>query len=71
MDLYLAEEEIPVERLVAAIRRLTLAGEVVPVFCGSSLKNKGVQELLDGIVDLLPSPLDRPSVEGTGRDGEG
>jgi elongation factor G len=71
MDLYLAEEEIPVERLVAAIRRLTLAGEVVPVFCGSSLKNKGVQELLDGIVDLLPSPQDRPSVEGTGRDGEG
>ncbi len=71
MDLFLAEEEISPAMLQAAVRRVTLASELVPVFCGSSLKNKGVQELMDGIVDYLPSPLDRPAVEGTGKDGEG
>ena len=71
MDLYVAEDEIPVPQLMAAVRRLTLAGEVVPVFCGSALKNKGVQELMDGIVDYLPSPLDRPAVQGTDKDGQG
>ena len=71
MELFLAEQEIRAEQLTAAIRRVTLAGELIPVFCGSSLKNKGVQELLDGIVDFLPSPLDRPSIEGTSRSGEG
>lgn len=69
MDLYLAEEEISAEDLVAAIRRLTLAGSLVPVLCGSSLKNKGVQRLLDAIVDYLPSPLDRPEVQGLTADG--
>jgi elongation factor G len=71
MDLFLAEEEIPLELIKAAVRRVALAGELVPVFCGSSLKNKGVQELLDGIVDFLPSPLDRPAITGTDRDGNG
>ena len=60
-----------VEQLKAGIRRATLAGEIVPVFCGSALKNKGVQKLLDAIVEFLPSPLDRPAIAGTGKDGEG
>jgi elongation factor G len=71
MELFLAEEEISTEQLVAGLRRATLAGELVPVYCGSSLKNKGVQELLDGVVDFLPSPLDRPAIVGTDKDGQG
>ena len=70
-ELFLAETEPTVEQLMAGIRRATLAGELVPVFCGSALKNKGVQKLLDAIVDFLPSPLDRPPITGTGKDGEG
>ncbi len=70
MELFLEEEEISEEQLKAAIRRVTLSGELVPVFCGSSLKNKGVQKLLDAIVDFLPSPLDRPDVVGVTRDGD-
>ncbi len=70
MELFLGEEEISIEQLKAAIRRVTLSGDLVPVFCGSSLKNKGVQKLLDAIVDYLPSPLDRPAVTGLTKDGE-
>ncbi len=70
MELFLEEEEISVEQLIAAIRRVTLAGQLVPVFCGSSLKNKGVQKLLDAIVDFLPSPLDRPVINGLTVDGK-
>ena len=74
MDLYigsdLAEDEISTEQLVAAIRRVTLSGALVPVLCGSSLKNKGVKRLLDAIVDYLPSPLDRPEVAGLTTEGE-
>lgn len=70
MELFLGEEEISREQLLAAIRRATLAGKLVPVLCGSSLKNKGVQKLLDAIVDYLPSPLDRPEVSGLTRDGK-
>ena len=71
MELYLAEEDPSVAQLNAALRRATLAGLAVPVFCGSALKNKGVQKLMDGVVDFLPSPLDRPAIVGTGRDGTG
>jgi elongation factor G len=70
MELFLGEEEISIEQVKAAIRRVTLAGQLVPVLCGSSLKNKGVQKLLDAIVDFLPSPLDRPAVTGLTKDGD-
>lgn len=69
-DLFLAEEDPSLEQLKAGIRRATLAGQLVPVLCGSALKNKGVQKVLDAIVDYLPSPEDRPPIEGVrGQDG--
>ena len=61
---YLEGEEITVEELKAALRRATIRGELTPVYCGSSLKNKGVQPLLDAVVDFLPSPLDIAEVRG-------
>ncbi len=64
LALYLENADVPEAALRAAIRRATLAGQIIPVFCGSSLKNKGVQPLLDGIVDYLPSPADRPAITG-------
>ena len=64
-DLYLMGEEIPAEKIRAAIRKGTVAVKMVPVVCGTSYKNKGVQKLLDAIVDYMPSPLDVPPVEGT------
>ncbi len=64
MAKYLDGEEVTVDELRSAIRRCTLNLDIVPVFCGSALKNKGVQPLLDGVVDYLPSPADVPAVEG-------
>jgi len=64
MELYIQGEEIPPERIVKAIRKGTLNNKIVPVLCGSAFRNKGVQPLLDAIVDYLPSPLDLPPVEG-------
>jgi len=64
MEKYLAEEEIEALELRQAIRKSAVKLELVPVFCGSALKNKGIQPLLDGIVDYLPSPLDVPPVMG-------
>jgi elongation factor G len=64
MEAYLAEEVIDVKRLKAAIRKATLAISMTPVLCGSSFKNKGVQPLLDAVLDYLPSPLDVPPVQG-------
>ncbi len=69
MEDYLSGEFIEPERLKRAIRKATLGLEVVPVLCGAAFKNKGVQPLLDAIVDYLPSPLDVPAVEGTGPGG--
>ena len=63
MEAYFAQPELPVETLRAAIRRAVIAGKLVPVLCGSSLRNKGVQQLLDAVMWYLPSPLDRPPVE--------
>ncbi len=71
---YLADEPLSEEEIHGLIRKGTLALEIVPVFCGSALKNKGVQPLLDGIVRYMPSPLDVPPVKGvnplTGREEE-
>jgi elongation factor G len=64
-DKYLQGHDISVEALRAALRRAVLAGKCTPVFCGSSLRNKGVQPVLDAVVDLLPSPLDISAVKGT------
>lgn len=65
MEKYLGGEEIPLEDLKRELRRAVIAGEIVPVFTGTSLKNKGVQLVLDAVVDYLPSPLDIPPVKGT------
>ena len=65
MECYLGGEEITAAQLIAVIRRLTLELKAVPVLCGSALKNKGVQPLLDAIIDFLPSPLDVPPIQGT------
>ncbi|BAL00694.1 elongation factor G [Oscillibacter valericigenes Sjm18-20] len=64
MEAYLAGEDIPTEKIRAAIRRATVSNEMVPVTCGTSYKNKGVQKLLDAIVDYMPSPLDVPAIKG-------
>jgi elongation factor G len=64
VELILEEQEIPKERVVAAIRKATLEIKMTPVLCGSSFKNKGVQPLLDAVIDFLPSPLDVPPVQG-------
>ena len=63
MEAYLEGSAIDAQTLKTALRRAVLAGELVPVFCGSSLKNKGVQSLLDAVVDYLPSPVDAPPRE--------
>jgi elongation factor G len=65
VELILEEAEIPADTLKAAIRRATLDLKMTPVFCGSAFKNKGVQPLLDAVLDYLPSPLDVPAVSGT------
>ena len=62
--LYLEGEEISVDELKRALRKATIANQLVPVLCGSALKNKGVQRMLDAVVDYLPSPLDIPPVQG-------
>jgi elongation factor G len=64
LEMILEEQEVPAARLRQAIRAATLAAQLTPVLCGSSFKNKGVQPLLDAVIDYLPSPLDVPPVEG-------
>ncbi len=74
-ELFLEEAEIPVDKLKTALRKATLSIKLTPVLCGSSFKNKGVQPLLDAVLDYLPSPLEVPPIEGVipnkdGSDGE-
>ena len=64
MEKYFGGEELTVEEIKAAIRKLTVNSEIYPVFCGSAFKNRGVQPMLDAVIDYLPSPLDVPAVEG-------
>ncbi|MBB2945374.1 elongation factor G [Actinoplanes lutulentus] len=70
MEKYLEGEEVSIDEIKAAIRRSTIASKANPVLCGSAFKNKGVQPMLDAVVDYLPSPLDVPAIEGTATDGE-
>ena len=70
LEKFIGEEEITVDELRAAIRKATIAGEVIPVLNGTAFKNKGVQPLLDAIVWYLPSPLDLPPVQGTNLKGD-
>ncbi len=64
MEKYLEGEELTDDEIRSAIRKATLSGDMFPVFCGSAFKNKGVQVLLDGVIDYLPSPLDVEAIEG-------
>jgi elongation factor G len=64
MEKYLAGEELSIDEIRGAIRKATIAMEFVPVFCGASFKNKGVQALLDAVIDYLPSPVEVPAIEG-------
>lgn len=68
MEKYFADEEITIDEIKAAIRKSTIANTMVPVVCGTSYKNKGVQKLLDAIVDYMPSPLDIPAIKGVNPD---
>jgi elongation factor G len=70
MEKYLEGEELSIEDIKAAVRRATIASKANPVLCGSAFKNKGIQPMLDAVVDYLPSPLDIPAIEGTATDGE-
>jgi elongation factor G len=65
MNLYLENGELSTEQIVQGLRARTIAGEIIPVLCGSAFKNKGVQAMLDAVVHFLPSPLDIPDVSGT------
>lgn len=64
LEKYFGGEELTVAEIKAAIRKLTIASEIYPVLCGSAFKNRGVQPMLDAVVDYLPSPLDMPAIEG-------
>ena len=69
MDKYLGGETLTEEEIKKALRNRTIAGEIVPMLCGSAFKNKGVQAMLDAVVDFLPSPVDIPPVKGEKEDG--
>src|SRR5687768_18198372 len=64
MEKYVGGQEITTEEIRAAVRKGTIAMKLFPVLCGASFKNKGVQALLDGVIDFLPSPLDIPPMQG-------
>jgi len=71
LEKFLNEEEITTEELMAGLRRATITYKIVPVYCGTSLRNKGVQPMLDGVVDFLPSPVDLKEIEGVNPKTEG
>ena len=69
MEMFVEGQKPSLEQLKAALRKGVIANQITPVFCGTSLKNKGVQPLLDAVIDYLPSPLDVPAVKGTDTNG--
>ena len=70
MEMILMEEEVPVARIKEIIRKATIANEMVPVVCGTSYKNKGVQQVLDAVVDYMPSPVDKKGIKGVNPETE-
>lgn len=70
MEEYFEKSDLSKEQITKGIRTRTLNNEVIPVFCGSAFKNKGVQAMLDGVIDYMPSPVDVPPIAGTGMDGK-
>ena len=70
MEKYFGGEELTKEEIQAAIRKMTIASEVYPVFCGTAYRNKGIEPILDAVVSYLPSPIDIGEVHGTSADGE-
>ena len=70
MEAYLMEEEVTIDQLKAALRKAVCNVEIIPVFCGTAYRNKGVQRLLDAVVDYMPSPLDVPAIQGVLPDSE-
>ncbi|MHA6206318.1 elongation factor G [Dyella soli] len=68
MNKYLEEGDLSEEEIIGGLRARTLSSEIIPVFCGTAFKNKGVQAMLDAVVNLLPSPIDRPPVAGVDED---
>ena len=70
MDRYLEQGDLSEEEVVAGLRQRTLLGEIQPMLCGSAFKNKGVQRMLDAVIELMPSPLDVPAVSGVNEQGE-
>src|SRR5258708_12894231 len=64
MHAYLEDHAVQPAQIVAALRKGTLMTQLVPVICGAALRNRGVQPMLDAVVDFLPSPLDKPAIEG-------
>ncbi len=70
MEKYLEGAELTEKEIKAGIRKRTINNEIVPVFCGSAFKNKGVQAVLDGVIDYLPAPIDVPAIKGVNEDGE-
>jgi elongation factor G len=71
MEVYLENSALSQEQIIEGIRSQTLANEIVPVFCGSAFKNKGVQTMLDAIIDYMPSPVDVPAIKGILDDKDG
>lgn len=70
MEKYLEGEELSEEELIVGLRKATISNEIVPCICGSSYKNKGVQQMINGVVRFLPSPVDIPAIQGTTLEGE-
>ncbi|MDO9761425.1 elongation factor G [Glaesserella parasuis] len=69
MEKFFAGEELTEEEIKSALRQRVLSGEIIPVCCGSAFKNKGVQAMLDAVIDYLPAPTDIPAIEGINEDG--